>query len=176
MDAVNMKDLPTIESMKNELSYCPQTGEFLWIVSKKGVKNPSRPAGCISKALGYRLIGIQQQRLYAHRIAWAFVYGVWPTNQVDHINGNRSDNRICNLRAVTHAENQQNVHGRSNKFGYTGVDRNPKTGRYTARVVIDKVKYNLGQHDTPEQAHAAYLQAKQVRHPFYVEINAETRP
>lgn len=95
--------------------------------------------------------------ILAHRLAWFLHYGVWPAGSIDHINGIRHDNRLVNLRDVTAAENSMNRRGEVNASGYPGVTKCHK--RWGARIVVNGKRLWLGQHDTPEQAHATYRQA-----------------
>lgn len=86
--------------------YDPLTGLITWNIGKK---RKGKEAGCIHKTLNYRVIGYKRKTYYAHRIAWFITYGRWPTHPLDHINGDRGDNRITNLREVTATENQKNM-------------------------------------------------------------------
>lgn len=150
----------TAEEARRHLSYDPETGEFRWLIGGKGRPGVGAIAGCRSDALGYWSIGLHRRRYWAHRLAWLMTHGQWPEHQIDHINGDRADNRLANLREATHAENQQNRHkSRPNKYGLRGVDFSPQLGRYRARVVFRGVKHNLGYFDTVEEAHTAYLEA-----------------
>lgn len=156
----------TPEQVMENLTYNPETGELFWRKTGKGRPPLGTPAGVIN-ALGYRTIGLAGKRHYAHRIAWLIHYGWWPSNQIDHINGDRADNRITNLRECSHAENQLNRHApRPNKHGFKGVDVCPKSGRFRARVVVRKKKHNLGYFDTAEEAHQAFLKARRALNPF----------
>lgn len=160
-------NLLTAEEVRRHLSYCPDTGEFRWLISGKGRPAAGSIAGCLNGTLGYWLIGMFNRRYWAHRLAWLMSHGEWPEHQIDHINGNRADNRLVNLRPATHAENQMNRHkSRPNKHGLKGVDICPKSGRYRARVVVSRKKHNLGYFDTPEQAHAAFLEARARLNPM----------
>ncbi len=120
----------------------------------------------------YWLIGINQTRYFAHRLAWFYVHKKWPEHELDHINLDKSDNRIKNLREVTHANNMKNVKIRKhNSTGFKGVillrptklNRN-KRDRYVARIVVDDKMIYLGNYDTPDAAHAAYADASQKHH------------
>lgn len=144
------------------LSYDKDTGLFLWNKSR-GPKSKSGFAGHVS-ANGYVQIRLLGKLYYAHRLAWFFVHGKWPENHVDHINGNRSDNRIENLRDIIQQHNTQNQRcaSKSNKLGLLGVylDR----GKYRSRIEVGGQTYDLGRHDTAESAHAAYIDAKRQHH------------
>lgn len=122
-------------------------------------------AGTINK--GYRRVQVDGEHYLAHRLIWLMIHGKFPTDMLDHINGDKADNRITNLREAT---NQQNQHNRikpqsHNKSGFLGVNSH-KCGRFQAQIGINgKIKY-LGLFDTPEKAHDVYLQAKRKHHKF----------
>jgi len=106
-------------------------------------------------------------RLYrAHKALWAFAWGRWPVADLDHINGQRDDNGIDNLREATRAENNQNMRRArcDNKSGLLGVT--PDRGRWRGAIQLDGRSRPLGLFDTPEAAHRAYLDAKRLLHPF----------
>ena len=97
------------EFLHGLFNYDPATGLFFW---KEGGKSRKKDlsVGCICKHSGYAITNIKRRTYYLHRIAWIFVHGHIPDGLViDHINGKRSDNRIENLRAVTHKQNSQNL-------------------------------------------------------------------
>jgi hypothetical protein len=94
------------------------------------------------------------------------VTGDWPADQLDHINGDKLDNRIANLREVSNQENTQNYRKakRNSKTGYLGVCHEPRGNSYVAYLRIDGRTRNLGTYQTPKEAHAAYLSAKRQHH------------
>lgn len=95
-----------------------------------------------------------------HRLVWALHYGQWPTFQIDHINGIKTDNRIINLRDVTCAVNQRNKVMRSNNVsGFTGVYWNKKSRKWQAAVRINSKGFNLGGYDDIKDAIAARQRA-----------------
>lgn len=97
---------------------------------------------------GYRRGAIKEGRFLAHRVAWALFYGDWPTAETDHINGDRSDNRIENLRVVPTKINQRNAKIKANNTsGYCGVSKHKKTGKWTANITVDRVMKHLGYHN-----------------------------
>ncbi len=103
----------------------------------------------------------------AHRLAWLFVHGVWPKEQIDHRNGIRDDNRFVNLREATLAENNQNrgVSPR-NTSGHTGVYFNKKTGKWHAEIMTNRRKKHLGCFNDIEDAISARKAAKAANHKF----------
>lgn len=108
---------------------------------------------------------VGQSQYKAHRVAWLIFHGAWPEGEIDHINGDPSDNRLENLRDVTHRTNTENLRSatRASKGGALGVCT-PKVGRCRAAITLSGVKRDLGGYDTPEQAHQAYLTAKREVH------------
>lgn len=156
----------TQERLKELLDYDPETGVFVWkVCAAKNIKAGS-VAGC--KILdGYIKIRINGNLYRAHRLAWLYIYGCWPTNQIDHINRVRDDNRLCNLREATNQENSWNTNKRKdNTSGYRGVCWDKRTKKWQANIAINGNKKHIGHFDTPETAHAAYLAAKEEHHKF----------
>lgn len=140
------------ESLRDRYQYDPRTGEFLRRVNSKRRPNALVPAGWINKTTGYAELRIDGVCYKAHRLAWLYVYGEWPT-EVDHINRSKSDNRIANLREVTRAQNMQNaVTGPKSRTGVRGVAHHPASGKFAAYISRDNKKVWLGVHDTIEQA------------------------
>jgi hypothetical protein len=132
------------------LDYDPETGVFTR--KKNGNSRFS------TNSVGYTQIGIDGHNYRGHRLAWLYVYGEWPRDQIDHINGARTDNRITNLRESSQAENCGNVaRHRDNKSGFKGVF--PFRKKWAAQICRDGVKKHLGTFETPEAAHAAYSDA-----------------
>lgn len=156
----------TQERLKQQLSYDAATGAFVWLASRQGVS-----AGAVAGKtipLGYRVIRINKIAYRAHRLAWFYIYGVWPLN-IDHINGLPSDNRLANLREATPSQNMQNQRrARSdNKTGLLGVSRSHRShGSWDARITTGGVRSYIGCFPTPELAHAAYVEEKRKNHEF----------
>ena len=114
----------TQEYLKSILNYDPLTGIFIWInkPSKFNSIKIGDLAGYINTYTGYHLIRINRFNYPAHRLAWLYMYGSFPLYDIDHINHNRSDNRIENLREVTLQENQKNrSKNKNNTSGVTGI-------------------------------------------------------
>ena len=155
----------------SRLDYAADTGKFVWH-NKAGIQHRMRgmPAGNVC-ADGYVYMRFKRYDLLAHRLAWLMSYGVIPPSQIDHINMNRSDNRLVNLRLATIAENNRNRGVQSNNTtGYKGVTRDKKTGRYYAKIQIDKRLISLGCFVSPESAGAAYHQAALEHHGEFARV------
>lgn len=126
-------------------------------------------AGCLVR--GYRAVSFAGEFILAHRIVWLMKHGVWPQSMLDHINGKRDDNRIENLRLADYTMNNQNQHcvPRHNTSGTRGVSWDCARGRWTVRISINGRAKNLGRFDSIEEAEAAYLAARKVYHPGFME-------
>ena len=153
----------TTEILKQPLNYDEETGIFTWVVNRGSAKK-GMIAGTLSG--GYMRIQICGKIYASHRLAWVFVYGVWPKNDIDHINCVKSDNRICNLREATRSENQQNFHKAhlDSASGLLGASH--YKGRWIAQIQFGGRKKYLGHFSTKEEAHTAYLIEKRKLHPF----------
>jgi len=153
----------TAEELRNLLSYNPDTGEFIWIVRPSKAVKAGDVAGIVDKK-GYRTIGIKRKIYKAHRLAWLYVHGKLPNGVIDHINGDKSDNRIENLRDVFFDGNSQNVRKPNirNKSGFMGVIW--YQNKWRANITVNSKTRWLGDYATPEEAHAAYLGAKRLHH------------
>lgn len=160
-----MSNKLTVQELRQALEYVPETGDFRRIGHQTGrkPKNPSR-AGSLHAASGYWLVCVLGRQYKAHRLAWLYMTGEWPNQTIDHIDGDRANNRWGNLRDVSRAANYRNKRrAKSNsKTGLLGVS--PNNGRFQARICTDgRIQY-LGCFATPEEAHEAYVQAKRLTH------------
>lgn len=154
----------TQERLKELLNYDPETGVFVWNVAANGSIKLGQRAGCVGSA-GYRQIKIDKKIYLEHRLVWFYVHDCWPTNQLDHINRVKDDNRLCNLRAVSHQENMWNTTKQKiNKSGYAGVSWKAKIGKWVAQIGLNGTRRHIGYFDTKEEAHAAYVRAKEELH------------
>jgi hypothetical protein len=152
----------TAERLRELFTYDPETGIFVRRISRRRAR-AGDVAGCMSH--GYVVISIDCRMHLAHRLAWLYVHGVWPSGEIDHINRVRSDNRICNLRDTTRPENAQNKPvQRNNKSGYRGVSKYKQTNFWQARIKTNGRQIYLGHFATPEAASAAYAAAAAVMH------------
>ncbi len=155
------------EVLKEILNYNPDTGQFTWVKSTSPRALPGCVAGSKHKE-GYISITIKNKAYLAHRLAWLYVYGSLPKYQIDHINGDRIDNRIVNLRKSTHHQNQGNQRNPhcGNNSGFMGVSFDKVKNKYVATISINGKNKNLGRYKTPEEAHEVYLEAKRKNHEF----------
>ena len=142
----------THERLKEILHYDKENGNFFW---KKFVSNKSKnePAGAHQNK-GYIQITVDNKNYLAHRLAWFYVYGEWPKKQIDHINRNKKDNRIENLRDVNNSQNQLNIGVRShNSSGINNVVKSAKSHKpWAAQLHRNNKKIFLGYFDTVEEA------------------------
>jgi len=151
------------------LSYNSETGVFTWIARyKTSHVIIGSNAGTLTKK-GYTRIRVPTMGyVMAHRLAWWFHYQEWPENQIDHINGERSDNRIINLRQATNAQNQHNSQVRKDsKTGVKGVTWNAQRQAYVVQIHANKVKRYLGCFNDLETAARAYADAAIEMHGEY---------
>jgi hypothetical protein len=143
--------------LRQLLDYSPETGVLIWRKRsneffKKDVdarrwnaKNAGKEAFTFSDERGQKAGAIFGKTFSAHRVIWAWMTGRWPAQEIDHINGNPSDNRWVNLRAVTHQENCQNRSIRAdNKSGVQGVRKKQSTGRWIAYISVKGKAKHIG--------------------------------
>lgn len=152
----------TAEQLKHKFSYDPETGIFTKIRSIHG--NPCSIEKTTPNVHGYIVFAIGKTRYLAHRLAWLYVYGEHPLQNIDHINGVKTDNRIANLRDVSQQINVQNQHlgSRSNRSGFAGIKKSLQ--KWSARIQVGSQSTHLGNFPTQELAHAAYVEAKRKLH------------
>lgn len=156
----------TADELRKIVSYDPDTGVFVWLVDRLRSKAGSVAGSVWTKPNGrkYLIIVIGKRNYYAHRLAWLYVHGEWPTDQVDHIDGNGLNNAISNLRAATAAENCRNRGANSNnKTGLKGVHLS-RPGKWRASLRIGNRLKHLGYFSDPAEAHAAYCAAAAEAH------------
>ena len=154
----------TQSELKKVLNYDPDTGLFTRISSTTNKCLIGKVAGCINKS-GYISILIKSKRYYAHRLAWLYVYGEFPKLNLDHIDTNKNNNSISNLRLCTMSENLKNTKKYSNnKSGYKGVYKHTQTGRYCVQAMILGKKISLGCYASPELASEAYKLFSKINH------------
>ena len=152
----------TAERLRQLMTYQPETGELHWIV---------RPSYCMREgdrvggknSTGYVTAKIDGKSYQVHRLVWLYVHGQWPKAEIDHINGEKSDNRIDNLRDVSRSQNMLNQHRprKDNRVGAHGVHRRTANGLYRALIQKNGKRYYLGQFANVEDARRARAEAAQ---------------
>jgi hypothetical protein len=153
----------TAQRLRELLDYDAETGVLKWRVNRRRAR--AGDAADRSYINGYGRIKVDRKEYLAHRLCWLHVTGEWPAGHIDHINGNKSDNRMSNLRDVdrnTNAQNQRKAQA-SNKVGVLGVRRSWNRWRATIRIPGGR-QISLGTFGSAEQAHDAYVDAKRKLH------------
>jgi hypothetical protein len=165
------KTLPCPTVLRQLISYDAKTGQFYWKPRNSKTVNHEDIKVCdyiaknwntrfankkafesVSKR-GYNVAVIFNKKHYAHRVAWAMHYGKWPTDEIDHINGDRLDNRIENLREVSRTENSRNLCRQNrNKTGVIGVWWDQSRNKYQAYIRVNGKRHHLGRFDSLEDA------------------------
>lgn len=154
----------TAERLRACLVYDAETGVFTYRIVRHYLQKLGAVAGA-KHGNGYLRIVIDGGHHYAHRLAWLYVYGEWPSKNIDHINGDRSDNRIANLRDATQGMNLCNKRIQSNnRCGLKGVSWHRAAGKWIAQIGVRGEHVYLGLFESPEDAHQAYCQAAQKLH------------
>jgi len=161
-----------VEQLHDMLKYNPDTGEFIWRERTEDFPSPLSAirifnARCAGRAVyeekhnGYRRIELLGKRYLSHRLAWAIHHGNWPADQIDHINGVRSDNRIDNLREASQTENSRNVRlTESNMSGVIGIYWNKINFRWRADIGVNNSTIHLGTFKDFDDAVAARKKAE----------------
>lgn len=160
--ASKVRPLPTHARVRELLNYEPSTGALTWRVNRPGAK-AGRVVGCVS-VYGYRQLTVDAKPLYAHRVAWMHFYGEWPKEQIDHINGDRLDNRLTNLRDVSGAVNSANKHKPRGRSGLLGAHVDTEFGGFASKIGPAGAQRFLGRFKTAEEAHYAYMTARAEGH------------
>ena len=155
----------TVDRLRELIDYDAETGNFRFRDGSPGL-TPS-----LAGRYGRVQLWVAGRMYYAARLAYAHHHGHWPFGQVDHINGDHTDNRVKNLRDATNAQNAQNRRQAkvNNSSGLLGVTVDRRSGRSRARIQVDGRMISLGFFATPEEAHHAYIEAKRELHPYWVE-------
>ena len=150
----------TQKRLKEIIDYCPNTGLFNRIDKKESLK-----VGTVGSH-GYMVVKVDGKLYRAHRLVWLFVYGKWPNNQIDHIDGNKQNNILSNLRDVTRSDNMCNKNKcrSDNNTGLLGVMWLKRERKYTARIHVNGKSKSLGYFDDKYKAHLAYVEAKKKYH------------
>lgn len=150
------------EKLREYIGYDPKTGSLYWKKNKGTRAKKGNEVGSLNSE-GYRTFILDGKTYAAHRVAVFLETGSWPAGEVDHRNYVRHDNRWKNLLDGSRSDNQRNREKADcdNKTGFLGVSKKGK--RFRATLTWNKRQIHLGTFDTPQQAHSAYLAARQKR-------------
>ena len=151
------------EEVRAVLDYAPETGAFTWKVRVGNQRAGSRAE--TDHSAGYLQVSLFGRAILAHRLAWFYVHGTWPVSEIDHVNRQRTDNRISNLREATRSQNGiNNPIRKNNTSGVVGVSWSASRFRWTAQIVINKKCIPLGRYINKEDAISARKQAETKYH------------
>jgi len=153
---IETNNLNNDSNLKEYLDYNPITGVIVW-KKKRGQRSQIGSEAGGFQNQGYRRIKLQGKSMLSHRIAWYLYYGVWPEDEIDHINGVKDDNRIDNLRVVSHRENGQNQYKhRNGKLIGCYFDKRLRKNPWKAKTVINGKEKYFGMYPTEQKAYEAY--------------------
>lgn len=157
----------TQDYLRKLLNYDPDTGVFTWLVSGRGIASKGCVAGSRGKN-GYIYINHNRKMYLAHRLAWMYTHGAFPLDQLDHIDGERDNNALENLRPATNMENHQNrrIPQANNTTGFIGVSYHKAARKFTAKIILNGNTKYLGLFETAQEASSAYIKAKRELHEF----------
>lgn len=153
-----------LNTIRSFLNYDAETGFLLWSKSPASRICVGDRAGR-KNTNGYRYVKICGVTYLEHRLIWFYVFGEWPRQQIDHIDGDKSNNRIDNLRDVGESINKQNRRAArvDSRTGVLGVRLN-KSGKYETKIKAGDRRLYVGSFDTLEEAHRAHIEAKRIHH------------
>lgn len=166
---IRIRSVPIPHSeLLRRFSYCPETGILIRRV-KVGKRYEAGQIAGFTDPKGYRRVGINKQAFGVHQVAWYYFHEVWPEMEIDHINGDRSDNRISNLRLASRAVNAGNRHGprKDNILGVIGVQK--RGYKYSARIQFGGKQRHIGLFESAEQAEQAYWKEKAKHTPGFIQ-------
>ena len=154
-----------IENLRTDIRYDPVTGKFHWSRNMNGRIRAHMLAGGVDKVSGYWRVRYNGKNYQAHRLAWLICHDKEPEGVIDHVDGNKLNNAIVNLRDVSRSVNLQNQKKSKadNRIGLLGVSE-LKNGKFVARITLNRKTIIIGYFITPEEAHTAYLMAKRELH------------
>lgn len=144
---------PDPKLVQEFFNYCPEIGELRWRIGSRRRSAGELAGTAVEKEKGRRVVGFMGKTYKAHILIWVCQTGAWPVDQIDHINENPSDNRWCNLRAATKAQNMRNINiTKANSSGSKGVGFHKQSGRWRAYIGVDGKLIHLGLFKTKEEA------------------------
>ena len=160
--------------LEKNYTYNPENGIVIRLNKTTWNSKVGIPVG-ISRKDGYLAIGFENRPVLLHRAIWLIVYKKMPDAFIDHINGKKYDNRLCNLREATKAQNGRNQPARkNNKLGIKGVIFDKSRVKYVAQATHNKQHFNLGRFDKVEDAEKAYKDFASKNHGEFYYFNEKT--
>lgn len=156
----------SVQRLHELFIYDPLSGNFTWKIDQppkrsKRTNAKGMRAFIYKEMKGYLSGSVDGIRIKAHRAAWAMTFGVWPNGQIDHINQNKGDNRISNLRVVSNKQNCRNQRRpSSNTSKWIGVSLNKTTGKWVAKYKKNYIDYHVGTFNCPTSAAIAVIKAR----------------
>ncbi|CAL1778372.1 HNH endonuclease [Acinetobacter phage vB_AbaS_Silvergun] len=165
-----------IDRLTSLLRLDPVTGNLHWKVCRQSGSEVGDIAGWLDGGR-YLRVEVDGVRLTAHRAVWALHYGDWPPDdkQIDHINGDKTDNRPCNLRLATNSQNQINTRVRpGTRSGLKGVDWINRVGKWRAKIMVNKKNIHIGYFADKNEAHEAYCSYAASLHGQYTHPESVT--
>jgi hypothetical protein len=166
-----MREELTVDLVREQLGYDPETGGVTWLVSRRGIRAGTAAASSFRK--GYCRVFLAGREFPAHRLIWFWMTGEWPKHQIDHINRNKSDNRWCNLREATNSQNINSPVKADNTSGFHGVGFDKRRQKWAARIRVAGKRIMLGRFDSAEGAFIAYIFAAWKHHGEFANIDAD---
>lgn len=161
--------------LKTNLTYDAETGDLFWVKPNGNSRKVGTPIGTTNNR-GYKVIGFtyegKSKNLYCHRLAWFLHYNIWPDGNLDHVNGEKRDNRISNLRQVTQLQNCHN--SKKSKLCssvYKGVSWSKVVGGWHSYITLQGKRKHLGYFSNEEDAAKTYDQAALENFGVYAKLN-----
>ena len=156
----------TRDDIKHLFDWCPESGVLRWKSPTSNRVKAGDVAGNLDSK-GYYRVGLHGAQYRLHRVIWLLAYGEWPKGEIDHIDGNRINNSISNLRCVSHKRNSRNCKlSKNNTSGHIGITWHKKAGKWMASVSIDGRQQHLGLFDDKRDAISARAKASET-HGFH---------
>lgn len=183
------RELPSPELLRQLLRYEPETGKLFWLPRTASFFEPGKyncnrrcaawnakyagkEALAAKHGNGYLSGAVFDQRVFSHRVIWAIQTGNWPVLQIDHIDGNRANNRWNNLRQASRSENMKNVRSHKGSTSkYLGVSWASRDRRWVARIRVNGKYVSLGSHRSEIDAAIAYDKAAAQHHGSFANLN-----
>jgi hypothetical protein len=171
MSYLRLQGTPTIEEIQELVRVDISTGDVVWAKNRKGRARAGDRVGSVGSH-GYFETSIANKRVLLHHVVWASAYGEWPTDGIDHIDGDRQNNAISNLRLATKSQNGRNRPKQANnKSGCKGVSWHAQAQKWRATIMHNRKQHYLGLFDDVETAAAAYRSASVRLHGEYGRVS-----